>query len=98
MGTWHRTSDWQEHKIILHAEPEQDTIFYLRVTACRGRGSHHQDERFAWVASQGQMFDIKYFIRGYHACKDVWEPLRLVKFYIYRESLKTSETGKLSTS
>ena len=29
----HRTSDGQEHKIIWRAGPEQDTIFYLRVTA-----------------------------------------------------------------
>ena len=33
---------------------EQDTIFYLRVTACREQGSHCQDERLAWVASRGQ--------------------------------------------
>ena len=36
----HRTSDGQEHKIIWRAGPEQDTIFYLRVTACREQGSH----------------------------------------------------------
>ena len=29
----HRTNDGQEHKIIWRAGPEQDTIFYLRVTA-----------------------------------------------------------------
>ena len=34
--------------------PEQDTIFYLRVTACREQGSHCHDERLAWVASRGQ--------------------------------------------
>ena len=50
----HRTSNGQEHKIIRRAEPERDTIFHLRVTACRGRGSHSQDERLAWVASRGQ--------------------------------------------
>ena len=50
----HRTSDGQEHKIIWRAGPEQDTIFYLRVTACREQGSHCHDERLAWVASQGQ--------------------------------------------
>ena len=50
----HRTSDWQEHKIIWRAGPEQDTIFYLRVTACREQGSHCHDERLAWVASRGQ--------------------------------------------
>ena len=31
----HRTSDGQEHKIIWRAGPEQDTTFYLHVTACR---------------------------------------------------------------
>ena len=46
----HRTNDGQEHKIIWRAEPEQDTIFYLRVTACRDC----EDERLAWVASRGQ--------------------------------------------
>ena len=50
----HRTSNGQEHKIIRRAEPEKDTIFHVRVTACRGRGSHSQDERLAWVASRGQ--------------------------------------------
>ena len=47
-------SDGQEHKIIWRAGPEQDTIFYLRVTACREQGSHCHDERLAWVASRGQ--------------------------------------------
>ena len=50
----HRTSDGQEHKIIWRAGPEQDTILYLRVTACREQGSHYHDERLAWVASRGQ--------------------------------------------
>ena len=54
VGACHRTSNGQEHKIIRRAEPERDTIFHLRVTACRGRGSHRQDERLAWVASRGQ--------------------------------------------
>ena len=54
MGACRRTSNRQEHKIIRRAEPERDTIFHLRVTACRGRGSHRQDERLAWVASRGQ--------------------------------------------
>ena len=49
-----RTNDGQEHKIIWRAGLEQDTIFYLRVTACREQGSHCQDERLAWVASRGQ--------------------------------------------
>ena len=31
----HRTSDGQEHKIILRAGPERERIFHLRVTACR---------------------------------------------------------------
>ena len=31
----HHTSDGQEHKSIWRAGPEQNTIFYLRVTACR---------------------------------------------------------------
>ena len=50
----HRTSDGQKHKIIWRAGPEQDRIFYLRVTACREQGSHCHDERLAWVASRGQ--------------------------------------------
>ena len=54
VGACRRTSNRQEHKIIRRAEPERDTIFHLRVTACRGRGSHRQDERLAWVASRGQ--------------------------------------------
>ena len=54
VGACHRTSNGQEHKIIRRAEPERDTIFHLRVTACTGRGSHRQDERLAWVASRGQ--------------------------------------------
>ena len=54
VGACRRTSNGQEHKIIRRAEPERDTIFYLRVTACRGRGSHGHDERLAWVASRGQ--------------------------------------------
>ena len=47
VGACHRTSNGQEHKIIRRAEPERDTIFHLRVTACRGRGSHRQDKRLA---------------------------------------------------
>ena len=35
MGACHRTIDGQEHKISWRAGPEQDTIFHLRVTACR---------------------------------------------------------------
>ena len=54
VGACHRTSNRQEHKITQRAGPEQDTIFHLHVTACRGRGSHRQDERLAWVASRGQ--------------------------------------------
>ena len=54
VGACHRTSNRQEHKIIQRAEPEQDTIFHLHVTACRWRGNHGHDERFAWVASRGQ--------------------------------------------
>ena len=54
MDACHRTSDGQEHKIIWRAGPEQDTIFYLRVTACREQGSHCHDERLAWVASRRQ--------------------------------------------
>ena len=41
VGACHRTSDCQEHKM-------------KRVTACRERGSHHHDERLAWVASWEQ--------------------------------------------
>ena len=54
VDAYHRTSDGQEHKIIWRAGPEQDTIFYLRVTACREQGSHCHDERLAWVALRGQ--------------------------------------------
>ena len=54
MGACHHTSNRQEHKIIQRAEPEQDMIFHLHVTACRRRGSHGHDERLAWVASRGQ--------------------------------------------
>ena len=54
VGACYRTSKGQEHKIIRRAEPERDTIFHLRVTACRGRSSHRQDERLAWVASRWQ--------------------------------------------
>ena len=54
MDACHRTSDVQEHKIFWHAGPEQDTTFYLRVTACREQGSHCHDEGLAWVASRGQ--------------------------------------------
>ena len=54
MDACHRANDGQEHKIIWRAGPEQDTIFYLRVTACREQGSHCHDERLAWVASRGQ--------------------------------------------
>ena len=39
----HRTSDRQEHKIIRRAGLERDTIFHLRVTACREQGSHCHD-------------------------------------------------------
>ena len=53
MDACHRTSDGQEHKIIWRAGPEQDTIFYLRVTACREQGSHCHDEQLAWVAARG---------------------------------------------
>ena len=53
MDACHRTSDGQEHKMIWRAGPEQDRIFYLRVTACREQGSHCHDERLAWVASRG---------------------------------------------
>ena len=50
----HRTSNEQEHKIIRGAGPERDRIFHLRVTECRGQGSHRHDERLLWVASPGQ--------------------------------------------
>ena len=54
VGACHRTSDGQEHKIIWLAGTERDTIFHLRVTACREQGSHCRDERLAWVASRWQ--------------------------------------------
>ena len=45
VGAYHRTSDGQEHKIIWRAGLERDTIFHLRVTACREQGSHcHADD------------------------------------------------------
>ena len=59
MDACHRTSDGQEHKIIWRAGPEQDTIFYLRVTACREQGSHCHDERLAWVASRAVDFVLQ---------------------------------------
>ena len=43
VGAYHRTSDGQEHKIIWPAGLERDTIFHLRVTACREQGSHCHD-------------------------------------------------------
>ena len=43
VGAYHRTSDEQEHKIIGGAGLERDTIFHLRVTACREQGSHCHD-------------------------------------------------------
>ena len=39
VGACHRTSNGQEHKVIRHAEPERNTIFHLRVTACRGEAA-----------------------------------------------------------
>ena len=54
VGACHRTSDGQEHEIIWLAGPERDTIFHLRVTACREQGSHCRDEELAWVASRWQ--------------------------------------------
>ena len=43
VGAYHRTSDGQEHKIIGHASLERDTIFHLRVTACREQRQHCHD-------------------------------------------------------
>ena len=43
VGDYHRTSDGQDHKIIGRAGLERDTIFHLRVTACREQGSHCHD-------------------------------------------------------
>ena len=40
VGFCYRTNDGQEHKISWFAGPERDTIFHLRVTACREQGSH----------------------------------------------------------
>ena len=54
LGACHRIIDEQEHKIICRAGPEQDTIFHLRVTACREQGNHCRDERLAGVASRWQ--------------------------------------------
>ena len=45
MDACHRTNDRQEHKIIWRAGPEQDTFFYLRVTACREQGSQPLSKR-----------------------------------------------------
>ena len=53
VGACLRTSDMQEHKIIWHAGPEQDTIFHLRVIACREQGSHCHDEQSAWFSFTG---------------------------------------------
>ena len=54
VGACHCTSDGQNTKIIQRVGPERDTIFHLRVTACRERGSHCRDERLAWVTSRWQ--------------------------------------------
>ena len=54
VGACHRTSDGQEHKIIRLAGLERDTIFHLRVTACKEQGNHCRDERLSWVASRWQ--------------------------------------------
>ena len=54
VGACHRTIDEQEHKIICRAGPEQDTIFHLRVIACREQGNHCRDEQLAGVASRWQ--------------------------------------------
>ena len=43
VGAYHRTSDEQEHKIIGRAGLERDTIFHLRVTACREQDNHCHD-------------------------------------------------------
>ena len=43
VGAYYRTSDEQEHKIIGRAGLERDTIFPLRVTACREQGNHRHD-------------------------------------------------------
>ena len=43
VGANYRTIDGQEHKIIRRAGLERDTIFHLRVTACREQGSHCHD-------------------------------------------------------
>ena len=43
VGAYHRTSDGQDHKIIGRVGLERDTIFHLRVTACREQGSHCHD-------------------------------------------------------
>ena len=43
VGAYHPTSDGQDHKIIGRAGLERDTIFHLRVTACREQGSHCHD-------------------------------------------------------
>ena len=55
VGACHRISDGQEHKIFWRAGPEQETIFHLRVTACREQGRHCRHKRLAyqWVASRG---------------------------------------------
>ena len=72
MDACHHINDGQEHKIIRRAGPEQDTIFYLRVTACREQGSHCQDERLAWVASQGQWTSYYNGANNFHPVADKW--------------------------
>ena len=52
VGACHRTINGQEHKIVCRAGPEQDTIFHLRVTACREQGKNCRAERLAGVASR----------------------------------------------
>ena len=63
MDACHRTSDEQEHKTIWRAGPEQDTIFYLRVTACREQGSHCHDERLALGSFMGAVDFVLQLIR-----------------------------------
>ena len=51
VGACHRTIDRQEHKISWRAGPEQDKIFYLRVTACREHARQPLSRRVIYLGS-----------------------------------------------
>ena len=70
----HRTGNGQEHNIIWGAGQEQDTIFHLRVTACREQGSHCHDERLAWEQTKSELKSLFLWLT---MCTDRKQPLNL---------------------